>query len=88
MAYIFVHVLPTLQIIREIGMQSPSDFKMLFPEYSVYLWTMAGFLVFYGLETMAASPRQGQENHAVATTERSHGRRGCTSAVLPCIPGS
>ena len=37
---------------------------MLFPEYSVYLWTMAGFLVFYGLETMAASSQQGQEKHA------------------------
>ena len=37
---------------------------MLFPEYSVYLWTLAGFLVFYGLETMAASSRQGQEKHA------------------------
>ena len=63
-AYIFVHVLPTIQMIREIGTQSSSDFKMLFPEYSVYLWTMAGFLVFYGLETMAASPQRSIENHA------------------------
>jgi hypothetical protein len=63
-AYIFVHVLPTLQMIREIGTHSPSEFKMLFPEYSVYLWTMAGFLVFYGIETMVASPLQGPENHA------------------------
>ncbi|MDQ1333549.1 MAG: hypothetical protein QG552_499 [Thermodesulfobacteriota bacterium] len=66
-AYIFVHVLPTLQMIREIGTHSPSEFKMLFPEYSVYLWTMAGFLVFYGLETMTAGPQQSQEKHA-----RSH----------------
>jgi hypothetical protein len=63
-AYIFVHVLPTLQLIREMGMSSPSKFKMLFPEYSVYLWTLAGFLVFYGLETMAASSQQGQEKYA------------------------
>lgn len=63
-AYIFVHVLPMLQTIREIGMKSPSEFKMLFPEYSVYLWTMAGFLVFYGIETMVASPRQSPENCA------------------------
>jgi hypothetical protein len=62
-AYIFVHVLPTLQTIREIGMKSPSEFKAVFPEYSVYLWTMAGFLVFYGIETMVASPRQDPENH-------------------------
>jgi hypothetical protein len=63
-AYIFVHVLPTLQLIREIEAHSPSDFKMLFPEYSVYLWTMAGFLVFYGLETMAASAQPGSKAHA------------------------
>jgi hypothetical protein len=61
-AYIFVHVLPTLQVIRELQTKSPTDFKMLFPEYSVYLWTMVGFLVFYGLETMAAGPRRGTEN--------------------------
>jgi hypothetical protein len=61
-AYIFVHVLPTLHVIRELQRQSPNNFKMLFPEYSVYLWTLAGFLVFYGLETMVASPRQGPEN--------------------------
>jgi hypothetical protein len=63
-AYIFVHVLPTLQMIREIGAQSTSGFKMVFPEYSVYLWTMAGFLVFYGLETMAAGPQRNPDNHA------------------------
>jgi len=63
-AYIFVHVLPTLQMIREIGAHSPSEFKMLFPEYSVYLWTMAGFLVFYGLETMAVSSQPGPKAHA------------------------
>jgi len=62
--YIFVHVLPALHIIREFQTQSPADFKMLFPEYSVYLWTMAGFLVFYGLETMVASSLRGPENHA------------------------
>ena len=35
----------------------------MFPEYSVYLWTMAGFLVFYCLETMVAGPRRGPEHH-------------------------
>jgi hypothetical protein len=63
-AYTFVHVLPALHAIREFQTQSPANFKMLFPEYSVYLWTMAGFLVFYGLETMVASPRRGPENSA------------------------
>lgn len=63
-AYIFVHMLPALQMIREIGINSPSEFKMLFPEYSAYLWTMAGFLVFYGLEVMTASVRGDTEKHA------------------------
>lgn len=63
-AYTFVHVLPALHVIREIHTQSPTDFKMLFPEYSVYLWTMAGFLVFYGLEIMGARPRRGPESSA------------------------
>src|SRR5512137_2111513 len=61
-AYIFVHVLPALQAIREFQTQSPTDFYRVFPGYSVYLWTMAGFLVFYGLETMVPGPRQGSEN--------------------------
>ena len=61
-AYTFVHVLPGLHAIRELQTEFPGTFKMLFPEYGVYLWTMAGFLIFYGLETMAASPRQGPEN--------------------------
>ena len=63
-AYIFVHVLPALHVIREFHTQSPTDFKRLFPEYSVYLWTMAGFLVFYGLEIMGARPRRGPESSA------------------------
>jgi len=62
--YIFVHVLPALHTIREFQTRSPADFKMLFPEYSVYLWSMAGFMVFYGLETMVPSPRRGPENRA------------------------
>jgi hypothetical protein len=61
-SYTFVHVLPALNAIRAIHTQSPADFYMVIPEYSVYLWTMAGFMVFYGLETMAARPRQGPED--------------------------
>ncbi len=64
-SYVFVHVLPALHAIRALHTQSPADFYMVFPEYSVYLWTMAGFLVFYGLEAMATRPRQGSEVAAV-----------------------
>ena len=53
-AYMFVHVLPALHAIREFQTHSPNP-AVLFPAYGVYLWTMVGFLVFYGLETMAAA---------------------------------
>lgn len=53
-AYTFVHVLPGLQAIKEFQKNSPDDFILLFPEYSVYLWCMCGFLVFFGLEIMWA----------------------------------
>ncbi len=62
-SYTFVHVLPTLQAIREFQRQSAGDFNMMFPEHNVYLWTLVGFLVFYGLENLAASTRQEPENH-------------------------
>jgi hypothetical protein len=60
--YTFVHVLPALGRMREIATQSQTGFRGFFPEYSVYLWTMAGFMVFYGLETMAAGRRRGPEH--------------------------
>lgn len=56
-SYTFVHVLPALHQIRDATLQAPADFHAVFPEYSVYLWTMAGFMVFYGLESMVARPR-------------------------------
>ncbi len=51
-AYTFVHVLPSFQVIRSLQASAPGQ-SMLFPELGVYLWTMAGFLVFFGLATMA-----------------------------------
>ena len=62
-AYVFVDVMPALGRMRDMVMQSPSDFRRVFPEYSVYLWTMAGFLAFYCLETIVAKPRRGPEHH-------------------------
>ena len=56
-AYTFVHVLPALGAIQDLQTEHPTGFYRLFPEYSVYLWTMAGFLIFSGLETMAVRSR-------------------------------
>jgi len=63
-AYTFVDVLPALGRMQDIVRHSQSEFHRVFPEYSVYLWTMAGFLVFYCLEAMVAGQRRGPENHA------------------------
>jgi hypothetical protein len=57
-AYVFVHVLPWLSHGTEIQMESAGAFPLLFPEYSVYLWTMAGFLIFFGLERLSAQARE------------------------------
>ena len=60
-AYTFVHVLPALHAIREFQTRSLSK-SMVFPEHGVYLWTMVGFLVFFGLEKLA-NPPQAPEDH-------------------------
>src|SRR5512137_2672451 len=60
-AYTFVHVLPALGAIQHLQTEHPTGFYRLFPEYSVYLWTMAGFLIFSGLETMAVRSRSHPE---------------------------
>jgi hypothetical protein len=62
--YTFVHVLPALSKMRDIATQSQAGFRRFFPEYSVYLWTMAGFMVFYGLETMVAGYRRDTDRRA------------------------
>ena len=63
-AYTFVHVLPLLGEMREFATHSPDDFHRVFPEYSVYLWAMAGFVLFLGLEALVTRPRGGAENSA------------------------
>lgn len=61
--YAFVHVLPALGHLRDFSRHTPAGFERLFPEHSVYLWTMVGFLFFYGLETMVTLPHKRHETH-------------------------
>ncbi len=62
-SYVFVYIMPELHAIREAHLQPQTDYiQRLFPEYSVYLSAMLGFLVFYGLESMVARPRRGTGN--------------------------
>lgn len=53
-AYVFIHVLPELGRGQNVHVQAADRLPLLFPEYSVYLWAMAGFLVFFGLEHLVA----------------------------------
>ena len=62
-AYVFVDVMPSLGRMRDIVMETPGGFQRAFPEYSVYLWAMAGFLVFYCLETMVTGAQRSPEDH-------------------------
>ena len=62
-AYVFVDVMPALGRMRDIVMETPGGFQRMFPDYSVYLWAMAGFLVFYCLESMVKGSRPSPENH-------------------------
>ena len=59
LAYTFIHVIPALHEIREAHTAFPGEFRRLFPEYSVYLWTMAGFLAFFGLQILAERKSDG-----------------------------
>ena len=71
-SYTFVKVLPALGAIQDLHVAQPTGFYQVFPAYSVYLWTMTGFLVFYGLETLAAAePRHGTADGTVEESEGS-----------------
>ena len=64
-SYVFVYILPELNAIREVHVQSQDDYiRRIFPEYSVYLAALAGFLVFYGLESAVASRQSGPHTGA------------------------
>ena len=87
-SYVFVYIMPELHAIREVHLQPETDYiKRLFPEYSVYLSAMLGFLVFYGLESMVARPRRGLRTPAGTTAARPQEDPGSTSAASPSIPG-
>ncbi len=58
-AYTFVHVLPALHMIREFQKRSLTE-SMVLPEHGVYLWTMVGFLVYFGLERMVGTQPAAQ----------------------------
>jgi hypothetical protein len=57
-SYVFMYIMPELHAIREAHRQPQSDYILrLFPEFSVYLSALLGFLLFYGLESLVGRPR-------------------------------
>jgi len=73
-SYVFVYIMPELHAIREVHVQAQNDYiQRLFPEYSVYLAALIGFLIFYGLESMVARSREKvgkKDDHYGAATPR------------------
>ncbi len=62
-SYTFVHILPGLRRIGELQSHAQADYiRRLFPEYSVYLAALLGFLVFYGLERLPTRTQPGSGN--------------------------
>lgn len=60
-AYVFVHILPELSKAQET-IQSSVGFGIAFLEHHVYLVSLLGLAVFYGLERVARESRQRNEN--------------------------
>ena len=57
-SYVFVYIMPELHAIRVAHLQTRTDYiERLFPDYSVYLSALLGFLVFYGIESLMTRPR-------------------------------
>ena len=57
-SYVFLYVLPEFQTIREAHLESQNDYiQRVFPDYSVYLSALIGFLGFYGLENLLVGSR-------------------------------
>jgi zinc transporter ZupT len=57
-AYVFVHLLPELEAARAALVRSGAHLSLPFPALRVYLAALAGFMVFYGLEHLAAWTRR------------------------------
>ncbi len=56
-AYVFIHLLPELQIAKKVFVQETAHSSLFFPEHIVYLAAMFGFILSYGLERMISWSR-------------------------------
>src|SRR5277367_2997180 len=51
-AYVFVHLLPEVEVARAVLVRSTMDWSVQLPAYIVSLAVLAGFMFFYGLECL------------------------------------
>ena len=77
-AYVFVDLLPQMNRMQEIFSAASSGLSLPFPEYRVYTSALAGFVLFYALENMAAISRPGRQEK---------GERECSAACWVHILG-
>jgi hypothetical protein len=64
-AYIFVDVLPELELQRQVVVKAVGGAELLFAEQRIYLLALLSFVVVYGLEHMVLVARAGQRGAAV-----------------------
>jgi hypothetical protein len=72
-SYVFVYIMPELHAIRDAHLRAQGDYiTRIFPQYSVYLSALLGFMVFYGLENLVARSRQETgPSHGAATPRQA-----------------
>lgn len=61
-AYVFVDVLPELELQRKVLVNAASGAQMLFAEQRIYLLALWSFVVFYGLQHMVLLTRDRRRN--------------------------
>ena len=60
-AYVFVDLLPQMSRMQETFSAASSGLSLPIPEYRVYTSALAGFVLFYSLENLAAFSRPGRK---------------------------
>ncbi|MEO8740344.1 MAG: hypothetical protein ABI537_11675 [Casimicrobiaceae bacterium] len=68
-AYIFVDVLPELELQRQVVVNAAADAQLLFAEQRIYILALLSFVVMYGLEHMVLVQRESRRD-TVAAGER------------------
>jgi hypothetical protein len=65
-AYIFIDVLPELELQRKVVVKAAGDQELLFAEQRIYLLALLSFVVMYGLQHMVLVKRDGRREVVAA----------------------